>query len=921
MGQEAQEKGKLYTDENATNTFSVINNLPIGVFQLKLSVNGHLSFPYYSNKLVSILNVEPAHFDMLKLLENIHLEDLDYFRKSFEISTKKMAKWSVEFRILNKEGNFKWIFADSNPTKIEDGIIWNGYVQEITESKEIEQSNSIELERYHVIDKISNKGIWEIDLKTNENIWDEGVYKLFEVPNNSIFSPIEILKEKLSNEDFRELNNCIENSIKKNIDLDIEIKVFDRERNLKILNIKSKLLLNNSNKPYRFIGVVNDVTIQKNAEKIALNASELGEKNTKMNNAFLANMSHELKNPLNGVIGFIELLLKSKLDETQAQYINTVQKSTKSLLSVINDILDFSKIESGTLEPFYEEINIYNFSSKIIDVVKYQAHEKGIELILNISDSVPLNFKSDAVKIEQVLINLLGNAIKFTEKGEVELEINAIKLEENNERIIEFKVKDSGIGINQKNKEKIFEAFVQEDSSESRKFKGTGLGLTISKKLLQILNSKIELNTTLGSGSEFKFQIKSNENVDLAINWHSLNHFFKILIVDDNLRNRKILKELLPEKFFRIDEAKNGIEALEKLNENNKYDLILLDYHMPYIDGIETIINIRSRLKISNKELPIILMSNSNDDESLNYKCKEIGVNEILVKPFNKVQLIESMFKIQNEEIENKTDYNFNKNIESEVENINVLIVEDNETNVMLLNNILKAFISNINIQIATNGLEAISIFIKNKPDLIFMDIQMPEMNGYRAANEIRKFETDGKVPIIALTAGSIEGEKERCLNAGMDDFISKPIISKTIENCINKWFDSNDKIYFKKVNFVEIIKNKHFDLEKLLDRIENDAELLNQLMAMTSRYLIDFIPKLNELIINKDVNGVKSHIHKLKGTSLSVCFNQLANLSIEIEKLSDFNNYKYLNLKSLIKVEIDYLISMIENKDYLKSN
>jgi signal transduction histidine kinase len=160
--------------------------------------------------------------------------------------------------------------------------------------------------------------------------------------------------------------------------------------------------------------------------------------------------------------------------------------------------LNFSKIESGTLEPFYEEINIYNFSTQIIDVVKYQAHEKGIELIVNISDSVPLNFKSDEIKIKQVLINLLGNAIKFTEKGEVELEINAIKLEENNERIIEFKVKDSGIGINQKNKEKIFDAFVQEDSSESRKYKGSGLGLAISKKLLQILNSKIELNTTLG---------------------------------------------------------------------------------------------------------------------------------------------------------------------------------------------------------------------------------------------------------------------------------------------------------------------------------------------------------------------------------------------------------------------------------------
>lgn len=259
--------------------------------------------------------------------------------------------------------------------------------------------------------------------------------------------------------------------------------------------------------------------------------------------------------------------------------------------------------------------------------------------------------------------------------------------------------------------------------------------------------------------------------------------------------------------------------------------------------------------------------------------------------------------------------------MESEVENINILIVEDNETNVILLNNILKSFISNINIQIASNGLEAISVFIKNKSDLIFMDIQMPEMNGYRAANEIRKFETDGKVPIIALTAGSIEGKKERTLNAGMDDFISKPIIIKTIENCINKWFDSNDKIYSKKINFAEIINNKHFDFEKLLDRIENDAELLNQLMAMTSKYLNDFIPKLNELIVNKDLNGVKSHIHKLKGTSLSVCFNQLANLSIEIEKLNDFNNYKYLNLKSLIKVEIDYLISMIENKDYLKSN
>lgn len=898
-------------NEEALKTLSVINKLPIGVFQLKLSSNGDFSLPYVSKKFISTLNINSTLIDSIKMFENIHLDDLANFKKTIEVSAKKLSKWSVDFRIIDKNGAIKWLNGESFPVKIDDDILWTGFIKDISD-KNIKTENGNN-EQYRLIGKILEIGVWEIDIETNQYKWDERMYKLFESPFDLSIPPITVLSEKMNRKDFDSLLGLIKNSIQTGNEIDTIIKIKSNSGFEKYLKLNAAIMNNGQN----FSAFIYDITEEKQNELKAEELKELAAHANKVKSDFLANISHEIKTPLNGIIGFIDLLKNSDLSENQTEFIETIQKSTNSLMNIINDILDYSKIESGNIELHEEEINVFEFASQIIDVVKYEANKKNLELILNISDRVPLSFYADSLKLKQIIINLLGNAIKFTEQGEVEFEIDAIKINELSSRKIIFKVKDTGIGINDNNKDKIFEAFIQEDTSNSRKFNGTGLGLSISSKLVKLLNSKIELESILGFGSEFKFEIQSNKNIDLAFNWDSLVHIYKVLIIDDNLKSREVIKDLFPSKHFRVDLAKNGIEALEKLNNNYKYDLILVDYNMPYLNGIETIKNIHNKNKSSEKEVPIILMNNSKIDENINIKCKEFGINNILIKPFNKIQLIESLFKIQNVEINKKTISNIDHLINND--NINILIVEDNETNSILLKNILLSFIPNINISIANNGLEAISLFIKAKPDLIFMDIQMPEMNGYRASSEIRKFETDGKIPIIALTAGSIEGEKERCINAGMTDFISKPIVTDTIAKCVNNWFDNINGFYVKKMNLEKLLKNKHFDLDKLLDRIVNDLELVDQLMEMTAKYLKDFMPTLDILVTKNDVAAIKSHIHKLKGTALAVCFNELSNLSIEIEKLEDYNDYKFLNLKSLIKNEIEFLINMVENKNYLQ--
>jgi PAS domain S-box-containing protein len=657
-----------------------------------------------------------------------------------------------------------------------------------------------------------------------------------------------------------------------------------------------------------------DITVRKQAEEEVVKAKEAAQSASIAKSDFLASMSHEIRTPLNGVIGFTDLLMKTTLNDSQQQYLSAVSQSANSLLGIINDILDFSKIEAGKLELDITQNDLLDFSSQVADMIKFQAHQKGLELLLNVSPEIPRFVMIDAIRLRQVLVNVLGNAVKFTHKGEIEFKIEY--LGENKEGLSDFRfsVRDTGMGIATKFQEKIFEAFSQEDTSTSRQFGGTGLGLTISNKLLGLMGSKLDLLSEPGVGSTFSFNVAFKAMQVNTTETGNLELIRKVLIVDDNDHNRFILREILAFKDIKSIEAKNGPEAIKLVEAGNNFDAILMDYHMPGMDGIETIRQIRAIKKENNTESPVILLYSSSDDESVKAACTELKIHHRLVKPIKMQQLYDALSWLSITEKDGAgyiTQPEIPDFVSSYNRDLTVLIVEDNSVNMFLIKTILADIVPNATLLEARNGKIAVEQYSKVRPDLIFMDIQMPVMNGYEASEAIRKIGSGTRVPIIALTAGTVKGEREKCLSFGMDDYITKPVVRDTIVNIIGKWL--NPEMLFLAIDQPAAIavNDMHFNAVNLKRYVGEDNEFLSELLLMAKTDLNNSLFELSESIFKKDVNGIKSIAHKMRGTALSACFDVLAVYLKQLESIDIFIQKDIFPLAGAIRTEIDYLNAM----------
>ncbi len=512
-------------------------------------------------------------------------------------------------------------------------------------------------------------------------------------------------------------------------------------------------------------------------------AKEIAENANRAKSEFLANMSHEIRTPMNGIIGFTDLLLKTKLTPLQYQYMENVHSSANVLMSLTNDILDFSKIEAGKLELDLVKTDIISLVEKTTDIVGYFANSKKIELLLNIHPDVPRYAVVDPTRLEQVLVNLLNNAIKFTDKGEVELILRASPVEGSNcSSRLYFEIRDTGIGISSENQSKLFKAFTQADTSTTRKYGGTGLGLIISNKLLEKMDSRIELISEVGTGSRFFFEFTVTASRAARIDPAGLSWIKHVLVVDDNANNRTILSDMLQHANISTTEASNGLEALELLDKKKDYDLIIMDYNMPYLNGLDISRAIRDKFHSQAQTQPIILLHSSSDDASIQSACKEIGIHHRIMKPVK----MESLFRVLNKmnkpgTLVSQPEESLDEKpvTDAIVENdLTVLVAEDNPVNLFLIRELLAQLFPGIAIIESVDGKQAVALYEEKNPDFILMDIQMPELDGFQATEKIRGLENErgGHVPIIALTAGATKEEKDRCLAAGMDDFISKPI-------------------------------------------------------------------------------------------------------------------------------------------------
>ncbi|WP_198012040.1 PAS domain S-box protein [Gillisia sp. CAL575] len=843
----------------------------------------------------------------------IHPDDRDKSDLALKDYFEKRAKeYNIEKRLRCKNGTYKWILDRGKIIEWDssgDPLRMIGTQSDITERKVAEELIRENEARFRSLYELSPIGIGVIEAKSGK----------FLNANKALLKSVGYNLEEFTSYNFRDL--VTQKSFAKNQEkLEKFLKsgtkeacetVFLKKGGSSFPVLISGVKLKDAAGKKIILSTIQDITRSKKLEKSLVDAKLKAETANKSKSEFLANMSHEIRTPLNGVIGFTDLLMKTELNASQKQYMSTVYNSANSLLDLINDILDFSKIEAGKLEISIEKTDLLDLCGQTIDIIKHQAHEKDLEVLLNISSDINRFIYADAVRIRQVITNLLGNAVKFTEKGEVELRIDAVAVPgSENEMVYNFIIRDTGIGIAPNNLKKIFNAFDQEDSSTTRKYGGTGLGLTISNKLLGLMNSKLELKSKLEVGSEFSFQIKfKTEKGDNSLQENSKT-INKVLVIDDNLNNRVILREMLAIGNIESVLVANGIEALQALEKNNDFDLAIVDYNMPYMNGVELIGHIRKKLNLSSEDLPLILLHSSADDEKIHQACRDLKVQFNITKPIQIDQLFNMLKNIkapQNETIFTDVVHR----IEETNVVFNILVAEDNPVNKFLAKTIIKKALPNCNILEADDGQEAIDMYRSEKIDLIFMDVQMPILSGFEATEEIRKLENNGQhVPIIALTARTVKGEKERCQEFGMDDYVTKPVVFNTISDILKKYLLSSLE---KEIETEPIVSSiLHFDKQELMDKLEGDKEGYTELMEMVKANLIDIQKRLDLAIESEDIDSVRKVAHALKGSSLNCCFYMLKDLSLGLEHIATHEKSVLLTRNNEIKKEIEIVLGLI---------
>jgi PAS domain S-box-containing protein len=744
-------------------------------------------------------------------LELIHPDYRDEAAKVYGSQVaKKINNTYYEYPVVRKDGTERWLGQNAQLI-MEDGRITGiqAVARDITDRKKIEEALQKSEEIFRTITATANDSVIMMDSEGKVTYWNEAAEKTFGYTSEEILG--KNLHATFVPERFLEAHKKGFPSFKKTgqgaaIGKTLELAALRKDG----AEVPVELSLSSVKigGAWNAVGLIRDITARKKAEEALQKAKDEAEDANLAKTEFLASMSHEIRTPMNAIIGMADLLQETTLDPEQLQYVQTFQSAGENLLNIINDILDISKVEAGRVQLETTGFDLNEMIENICEVMAIRAHEKGLELTCNIMPDVPTSLLGDPVRLRQILINLMGNAIKFTGKGEVAVQVERQKSggrdpgpgvggqgAGDGQVELVFSVTDTGIGIPLEKIDTIFEVFSQADSSTTRKYGGTGLGLSISKKLVELMDGDIRVDSKPGHGSTFSFTVRFKVQRILSEKTESLPldlKGFRVLVVDDNATNRLILSKVLSGLGAVVTEAQNGDRGLAELKRAletaEPFQLALIDGRMPEMDGFELAGRIKETAgKIRDTSIMMLTSDNRRDDIA---RCRKLGISTYLVKPVKRSALLDAIAVTLGRKtappVERVRD--FNPVDSSKVRPLNILLVEDSKDNRLLIQAYFKK--TSDNIEIAENGEIAVEKFKSGKYDIVLMDVQMPVMDGYTATGEIRKWEKNkggSETPIIALTAHAMTEDFQKSIDAGCTDHLTKPIKKAILMETIQK--------------------------------------------------------------------------------------------------------------------------------------
>lgn len=816
---------------------------------------------------------------------------------------------------------------------------------DVTETHKMHEALREKDERLSLALRSAEAGTWNWDMVEDKIEWDDHLHYIFGIPAGSAPKKYDEFFNFIHPDDRVSIKNKIEEDLRQGNEYSAEFRIIYKDNSIHHIAARGHIYRDKFGKPIRMAGFCWNITQRKKAEEELQRAKDIAENMAQVANAaslakslFLASMSHEIRTPLNGIIGMTELLRGTDLSTAQKESIDVIRISGETLLAVINDILDFSKIESEHMQLENVDFDLHTMVEDVVDVFATEVYKKQLAIGAFFDADVPDWVIGDPVRIRQILTNLISNAAKFTHQGEISVKLRVNKnagLEKQDDNIITvvFEVNDTGIGITPEVSQRLFQPFTQGDISTSRKYGGTGLGLVITKKLVEIMGGKLDFESS-PTGSQFKCIIPLQKS--LVRQEKSAFHFddeslknTRILCVDDNTINQEIIKHQTNLWNIRCDIATNASEALsmlkEAVNNADPYELALIDQVMPDMDGLELVKLIHQEDNIDTT--PIILLS-SLGKVFTNHELQNYNISLVLSKPLRKARIHESImqillkkFKKDHSQKAGAADYQLQtqnhpafKSVVQKNIKFNILLAEDNIINEKVAVQILNRL--GYQVDVVRNGLEVIQALNNRHYDLILMDCQMPEMDGYTTAREIRKLEknTHTYTPIIAMTAHVLKGDREKCLQSGMDDYISKPYHIELFKQTIEKYLAPNKESQPANPSNETTFSTDGalIDMERVYSIFGKNEKAIGDFLSVFIESTNQLLSKLNIAIKNHDITLTRELFHQLKGSSGNSGIKKIHDLSMEAEEKaleSDWHTvrlkYNTIN-KLLIKVNIE---------------